>query len=230
MESTIKVFLREELYERVWQTPMHRLAKEFSYSDVGLAKLCEKHNIPRPGLGYWRRIELGQKPERTPLPVVEHPNPYRIEIAVRDPRPVDAKAAAQEAPTVTVSPERVLANRDRSRSRSENFILVLFRVPQQAFRTHHEVSEATLLRALRILDALFAALEAHAMQVLWPKDENGSLQVVCESESICFTLEEILDRRVHAPTDQERHGTSATTGGHRRNGITGRTACCAYRF
>ncbi len=37
-----KVFLREELYERVWSTPMHKLAKEFGYSDVGLAKLCEK--------------------------------------------------------------------------------------------------------------------------------------------------------------------------------------------
>jgi hypothetical protein len=67
MEKETKVFLREELYERVWTTPMHWLAKEFGYSDVGLAKLCEKHNIPRPGLGYWRRLELGQKPNRPSL-------------------------------------------------------------------------------------------------------------------------------------------------------------------
>jgi hypothetical protein len=39
MSPTTKVFLREELYERVWTTPMHRLAKEFGYSDVGLAKV-----------------------------------------------------------------------------------------------------------------------------------------------------------------------------------------------
>ncbi len=83
--ETKKVFLREELYERVWTTPMQRLAKEFGYSDVGLAKLCEKHNIPRPGLGHWRRVELGHKPDRTPLPVVAQPNPYRIEIEIRGP-------------------------------------------------------------------------------------------------------------------------------------------------
>src|SRR5262249_21806570 len=42
VQPTTKVFLREELYERVWTTPMYRLAKEFGYSDVGFAKLCEK--------------------------------------------------------------------------------------------------------------------------------------------------------------------------------------------
>jgi len=104
MQPTTKVFLREELYERVWTTPMHRLAKEFGYSDVGLAKLCEKHNIPRPGLGYWRRLELGQKPERPPLPVVEQPNPYQIEIAIRKPILPDGKVGPREAPTVAVRP------------------------------------------------------------------------------------------------------------------------------
>lgn len=82
MQKLTKVLLREELYERVWTTAMYRLAKEFGYSDVGLAKLCKKHNIPRPGFGYCRRIELGQKPERLPLPVVEQPSPYRIGIPI----------------------------------------------------------------------------------------------------------------------------------------------------
>ncbi len=31
---------REQLYERLWQTPTVRLCKEFGLSDVGLAKLC----------------------------------------------------------------------------------------------------------------------------------------------------------------------------------------------
>lgn len=79
-----KIFLREELYERVWTTPVHRLAKEFGYSDVGLAKLCHKHQIPTPALGYWRRLELGHNPVRAPLPVIEEPNPYRIEVEIRE--------------------------------------------------------------------------------------------------------------------------------------------------
>ena len=59
---------REELYERVWLTPIHRLAKEFGLSDVGLAKLCRRQQVPVPGRGYWRRLQTGQQPVRPPLP------------------------------------------------------------------------------------------------------------------------------------------------------------------
>ena len=59
---------RQELYERVWATPMRLLAKEFGLSDVGLAKICRKHNISRPPLGYWAKVAHGQSPERPPLP------------------------------------------------------------------------------------------------------------------------------------------------------------------
>ena len=38
---------------------MRALAKECGLSDVGLAKICEKHQIPRPPMGYWVRVERG---------------------------------------------------------------------------------------------------------------------------------------------------------------------------
>jgi hypothetical protein len=43
---------REQLYEKVWSQSVSSLAKEMGISDVGLAKICKRHNIPRPGLGY----------------------------------------------------------------------------------------------------------------------------------------------------------------------------------
>jgi hypothetical protein len=43
---------RAELYQRVWTSPLRTLAKEFGVSDVGLAKICEKHQIPRPEQGH----------------------------------------------------------------------------------------------------------------------------------------------------------------------------------
>jgi len=207
MQPTTKAFLREELYERVWTTPMHRLAKEFGYSDVGLAKLCEKHNIPRPGLGYWRRLELGQKPERPPLPVVEQTNPYRIEIAIREPILPDGKAAPRDVPAVPVSADRPISHPVAVRSerllrnakKDENNILV----PRKGVAPHLHVTEATFPRALRILDALFVTLEERGMQIVWPNEENASLHVVYEEENLGFALEEILDRKAHAPTEQE---------------------------
>jgi hypothetical protein len=59
---------RTDLYERVWTTPLRTLAKEFGLSDVGLAKLCRRHDIPLPGRGYWVRMQFGKKQERTALP------------------------------------------------------------------------------------------------------------------------------------------------------------------
>ena len=39
---------RQELYKKVWSTPVVKLAKQFGLSDVGLAKICKRHNVPRP--------------------------------------------------------------------------------------------------------------------------------------------------------------------------------------
>ena len=56
---------RETLYEQVWSTPMTKLAKEYGISDVALAKICKKLNVPYPGRGYWRRKETGKAVETT---------------------------------------------------------------------------------------------------------------------------------------------------------------------
>ncbi len=59
---------REELYRRVWETPITKLAKEFGISDVALGKICKKLGVPKPPQGYWQRLEFGHKVARTPLP------------------------------------------------------------------------------------------------------------------------------------------------------------------
>jgi hypothetical protein len=63
---------RRELYEKVWQFPLRKLAVEYGISDVGLAKVCRKLSIPLPGLGHWTRIACGHTIVRPPLPVVEN--------------------------------------------------------------------------------------------------------------------------------------------------------------
>lgn len=60
---------REELYHLVWTTPATKLAKKFEISDVALSKVCKKHEIPKPALGYWARISAGQRVKKPPLPL-----------------------------------------------------------------------------------------------------------------------------------------------------------------
>ena len=83
--------IRTELYEKVWATPMLQLAQEFGISDVGLAKLCRRHNIPLPGLGYWRKRETGHDPGRVPLPPASNQTMVLIEI-IASQKPEDIKA------------------------------------------------------------------------------------------------------------------------------------------
>lgn len=62
---------RSDLYNEVWTTSMLQLSKKYSISDRGLAKLCERHNIPTPDRGYWAKKSNGKNPRKRKLP-----NPY----------------------------------------------------------------------------------------------------------------------------------------------------------
>lgn len=75
---------REQLYEKVWVIPMSKLSKELGMSDVGLAKLCKRYNIPTPGLGYWARLAHGQKVPKPPLPAAEDTPSQPIEFVLHD--------------------------------------------------------------------------------------------------------------------------------------------------
>jgi hypothetical protein len=69
--SQTRTINRKEFYERVWSTPMRKLALEYGISDVGLAKICRKNGIPLPGLGHWTLVQTGRLPKQKPLPPIE---------------------------------------------------------------------------------------------------------------------------------------------------------------
>lgn len=50
------VIKREELYERIWQTPAKKLAKEYELSDARLTVICRMLKVPKPAPGYWAKI------------------------------------------------------------------------------------------------------------------------------------------------------------------------------
>jgi hypothetical protein len=61
---------RSELYAKVWSTSMLQLAREYGISNVGLAKVCKRHQIPRPSRGFWAKKRAGKAPTPSPLPAV----------------------------------------------------------------------------------------------------------------------------------------------------------------
>lgn len=71
---------RQELYDLVWSTPMTKLAENFGISDASLAKVCDRHRVPRPPRGYWAKKEAGKKVKQTIFVEVDDPLLDRISI------------------------------------------------------------------------------------------------------------------------------------------------------
>src|SRR5262245_48774707 len=59
---------RTTVYERVWSVPVRTLAREYGVSDVGLAKICRRYQIPLPGPGYWSKRAHGKASAPPSLP------------------------------------------------------------------------------------------------------------------------------------------------------------------
>ena len=98
---------RQDLYERVWSTPILKLCEEFGLSDRGLAKLCGRHNIPRPPRGYWAKTKAGLVTKRTPLPCPQ--NNHKIEIRPYEP--------AIEMPAIRKAKEAKMSEIENSKLR-----------------------------------------------------------------------------------------------------------------
>jgi ankyrin repeat protein len=65
---------RQKFYEEIWSEPIQHVAKRYNLSDVGLAKVCRKLDIPRPGRGYWAIKAAGKPlPTQPPLPPIINP-------------------------------------------------------------------------------------------------------------------------------------------------------------
>lgn len=81
---------RSELFRRVWETPMLKLATELGLSGPGLAKVCRRHDIPVPPRGYWAKLQAGKRVQAVPLPHPEQDAPISF-------RTADPAARAKEA-------------------------------------------------------------------------------------------------------------------------------------
>lgn len=206
--QTVKL-RREELYEKVWTTPMWKLAKEFTLSDRGLAKLCQRHKIPVPGRGYWARLAAGQKPPRARLPAITDARLELIEIVLREQQVKEDETPMEnvEIPQIAVAADRPITHPLAVRMESlitatktdERGLLL----PRKDTVVNLHVSTGALPRALRLLDALLFALDEEKHTVKWEKPYNAPLKVIIQEEELQFSITELVQRKDHEPTEEE---------------------------
>lgn len=203
---------REELYEKVWTSPLRKLAPQFGLSDVGLAKICKRHSIPLPGLGYWTRVQFGKHPKREPLPQLEKTARNQLEIVIQ---PTPANAILKDVNSmVKVEPVQIqlsdtepishpLAIRTQKllshATKNERGLLI----PKNGIVHHISVSDTALPRALRILNGVLRVLEEQSFTLKWGTEGESRLCILAFDEELGLTISEKIDAVPHTLTEQE---------------------------
>jgi hypothetical protein len=202
---------REQLYERVWLEPIHRLAPQFGLSDVGLAKLCRRHQVPIPGRGYWRRKETGHKVRQTPLPKATDPTLTTIHIDRPTPKsPPPATADLHPLAALERRPEnRIIVDEDieanhRLIRATRHYWSAVHKGDADAEKQAHldvQVSPEARPRALRIMQALLVALERRGFELEPGADGKCSVKVL--EQGVRFRLEEGTRQVLYQRTREE---------------------------
>jgi hypothetical protein len=203
-----KMMTRAELYALVWDRPITKLAAEFGLSDVGLRKICRRHDVPTPPIGYWAKKASGKPVKAIPLPRPGDTGSFwfREGIASLEGEAVgearaDIRAAlagwqpTMEAPTTNAIVERTMAKLEAAAARRSGLVTV-----EGAGLISVAVRPACVERASRILRLLADAAESIGITL----DATSRLAVwQSEEEEVSFSLEEVTDRVEHEPTEKE---------------------------
>lgn len=209
------VVSRQSLYDQVWSKPMTALAKEYGISDVALAKICRKLDIPYPWRGYWRRKETGRAVKQLPLPQNHNPTQQNAFIHRTIRHEVSLSGEITQRITAEQNPEQKIEVPDRlgkthrlfaghltewrAASVDEYGAIRLGNIRQLNIR----VSPKSLSRAVRIMNALFLALEAREYHVGIQDGYKKVLGVRINGEPVEFGIEEKF-RRTKLPQDRRR--------------------------
>lgn len=206
---------RAELFDRVWTTPVVRLAEEFGITNFLLASICRKHQIPTPGAGYWSRAAHGKGGAR---PELEGDRTALIDIGrVRTPgfkasSPKTRTQGAFERDPAAGSPNDLMAEEMRHPKAAKTVARLRSAKVKGRVRVAGSgcftvlASTATADRVESVLGRLLRARDGRGWGVA-AGPQGLALDV--DGETISFELIETTDRVPHVLAEQERRAIEA---------------------
>lgn len=199
---------RQELYDLVWSKPITHIAKDFGLSDVAIHKICKKHGIPKPPVGWWAK-KLANKPIRqTPMPELESGAETRITIANPDPgrdgafaevrEQARGRAAVEPGSAETAHPiiERTIAKLRKARPTDTGVVIV-----SGGKLIDCSVAPASIDRLETILLRLVHAALLQGFSLV-ASDRAAVFR--SGAETVAFTISERVKRSKHVPTPEEK--------------------------
>jgi hypothetical protein len=221
---------REELYQKVWEQPLLKVAEEYGVSAVALGKTCRKLSVPVPGRGHWAKLVHGKEgTKKPPLPKLDQvPVIFRSPVkpkqpAISDQNDPELAAINQLLSSGALNPVPIDANVRphplirhaqsllRSRSKKDEHGTLL---PRESSGLNVKVSEGTLERALQVMAQVLAVLEGQGYTV--EVSEQGRTAALINGERVSFGIEEPVRKvvtqkpRVPNPTDRWDYDETVT--------------------
>ena len=201
-----RTYTRKEFYDLVWSKPMTKLAKDFGLSDVALHKLCRRHQIPTPPLGYWAKLAHGKPVVQTKLPKVAGGDSAPVMVSTGQPsqsaeaQEAKARAAslAQVAPAPAPQHKLITATLSKLRKAKANDRGLASAVAERLLDC--SVAPSSIDRLEIILDRLVAAAGVQGFELT----ANGkSVKFAGPVESLSITISEEVKRSKHVTTAVE---------------------------
>lgn len=217
----MKTISRAALFEDAWTRPLSRIAAEFGVSDTALRKMCDRHDIPTPGRGYWAQVASGQTFPRPQLRPAKGPHLETVRI-IGAPQPspdaravvaaAKAEAAEQAAGTAVLTEKepptdasvrelhplvrRTQAKLEAAGTKDQNLLQIS---AKGLFAVTASPSQAD--RVGRLISLLLGAMDARGWAT---QDSDKGIGLLPDGEPISFELVEQTIRRPHKITEAEQ--------------------------
>ena len=205
---------RQALYQSVWAQPMTKVAAGLGISDVALKKICVKHDIPVPGIGYWAKVAAGKTVTQVPLPPISGSvlDEIRIHGAPASRLSANVQQAKREAIAGEKAPEKKITVNSAAAAFHPMAALTLKALRKQkpdyrrlvtAWGPEHfavSVAPGNAECAAGILDAIARAAEERGYAI---ERAGKSVSLRIDGELIGFQLHEKIDRQPHKRTPEE---------------------------
>jgi hypothetical protein len=218
--QTYNIYNRDTLYKEVWEAPVTEVAKRYKVSDVAIHKVCKALEIPTPPTGYWAKVRAGKPVSVIPLPKsdkvaqktgirtgLDYPPEVEKETLLflsEEDRSVILTVASQilmpdedsrmhpkiitHRKTIAEWKKRLQENEKKGWNR-RNLDLPPFLADN--------ISDETIPRACRIIDALIKAMEPLGCSL------TNDLAFVVNGETVRLSFSESQDKTNHIPTKDE---------------------------
>lgn len=199
-------FTRLELYNLVWELPLHRIVKEYNIPRAGIKIACLRMEIPLPGSNHWTKspylkganpilstnylgikfVEIEQKKYELQLRKTSKPTPLLdlAKMIQQDPN------APLKVGKVLVNPNKII-NETRLFWKDKDILKDLLQDSDQVLFLN--VLKENFERALCFMDALIKLLEYRGYQ-FGVGEEGTGIIIVNQKEIITLKLREALKR------------------------------------